>query len=86
MAKGGGSAYERTFLGIAITVTFVWAVATLVQVIFPAHVVPTSINLVMGTVATGFFGGALVSSRRGSNGAPKPPTPFRRDSEEPDEK
>lgn len=71
MARRSGSAYERTFLGIAVTVTVVWAVATLVQVAFPAHVVPLTVNATMGIVATGFFGGALVAGRRSaSNGTP----------------
>lgn len=62
--RSTSSAYERTFLGIAITVVVVWTIATLVQVAFPNHVVPVSVNVVMGTVATAFFGGALLSSRR----------------------
>ena len=65
MGKGNGSsAYERVFLGIAVTVTAVWSLATIVQVISPAHPVPETANLTMGTVAAAFFGGALISSRR----------------------
>lgn len=76
--RRGGSAYERTFLGIAVTVTVVWAVATLVQVAFPAHVVPLTVNATMGIVATGFFGGALVAGRRSNgNGSGPPKTPQR---------
>jgi hypothetical protein len=67
----GISAFERTFLGIAITVTVVWAVATLVQVAFPRHIVPFSVNAIMGTVATSFFSGAFLAGRkrREGNGA-----------------
>lgn len=66
--RSRGSAYERTFLGIAITVTAVWAVATLFQVVSPSHVVPNTVNYVMGIVATGFFGGALIAGRKNGNG------------------
>lgn len=69
MAGRSGSAYERTFLGIAITVTVVWAVATLVQVAFPGHVVPLGVNAAMGAVATAFFGGAIAAGRKGPNGS-----------------
>jgi hypothetical protein len=64
LGSNGSSAYEKTFLGIAITVAAVWAIATLVQVAFPSHVVPLSVNAIMGTVATSFFGGAFVAGRR----------------------
>lgn len=70
MAKRGflggetSSAYERTFLGIAVTVAAVWAIATLVQVAFPSHVVPLSVNAIMGTVSASFFGGAALAGRR----------------------
>jgi hypothetical protein len=60
----GVSAYERTLLGIALTVTAVWAIATLVQVAYPRHVVPLSVNAIMGTVATSFFSGAFLAGRR----------------------
>lgn len=68
MEKNSGSAYERTFLGIAITVALVWTIATIVQVIFPRHAVPVSVNAIMGIVATSFFGGAVFQSRRNGNG------------------
>jgi MFS-type transporter involved in bile tolerance (Atg22 family) len=61
------SAYERVFLGIAITVTIVWSVATLVQIAFPTRVVPEYANFIMMTVAGGFFGGAVLSSKRNVN-------------------
>jgi hypothetical protein len=73
--RGQSAAHERVFLGIAITVTVVWAVATLVQVIDPKHQVPTYANLVMMTVAGSFFGGAVWAGRK--NGTP-PDTPTRR--------
>lgn len=60
-----GGAYEKVFLGIAITVTAVWTVANLVQVILPNRPVPSYVNIVMMAVATSFFGGAVISSRRG---------------------
>jgi len=58
------------FLGIAVTVTLVWAVATVVQIVSPDHVVPEYANLVMMTVAGSFFGGAVISARakKKSNG------------------
>lgn len=58
------SAYERTCLGIAITVTAVWAIATLVQIVAPSHPVPVTVSATMGIVATGFFSGAYFWSRR----------------------
>lgn len=61
---GVGRAYERVFLAIAIVVTVVWAMATLVQVAYPAHPVPQYANLVMMIVAGSFFGGAVVVGRR----------------------
>lgn len=81
MPKGEQSAYERVFLGIAITVTVVWAIATLVQVVSPTHQVPTYANLVMMTVAGSFFGGAVIAGRKrngngngnGSQNSPPPP-------------
>lgn len=79
IGRGPDSAYERTFLGIAILVAVLWAAATAIQVAFPSHVVPESLNIIMGTVATAFFGGALVSSsRRRPPFEEEPPPPRRR--------
>lgn len=58
------TAYEKVFLGIAITVTIVWAIATVVQVVDPSRDVPEYANLVMMTVAGSFFGGAVVTARK----------------------
>lgn len=66
MAEGSSFAltpYERVFLGIAIIVTLIWAVATVVQIAYPNRVVPEYANLVMMTVAGSFFGGAVLTSR-----------------------
>lgn len=63
-----GSATEHVLLGIACVVTFVWAVATMVQVFVPSHPVPGYANLVMMTVASFFFGGAILSGRKNGNG------------------
>lgn len=59
----GLTPYERVFLGIAVTVTIVWAIATAVQIITPSRPVPEYANLVMMTVAGSFFGGAVITSR-----------------------
>jgi hypothetical protein len=56
--------YERTLLGIAVTITAVWALATIVQVFIPSRVVPSYANLLMMTVAGAFFGGAMLASKR----------------------
>lgn len=63
------TAHERVYLGIAVTVTAVWAIATLVQVVFPERVVPSYANVIMGIVAAAFFGASVVKSRRNGNGA-----------------
>lgn len=75
------TAYERTFLGIAILVACVWAIANLVQIALPDHAVPQSVNVVMMAVAGAFFGGAVVSGRKGS----KPQALNGDDPEDPDE-
>lgn len=62
------TAHERVYLGIAVTVTAVWTVATLVQVAFPERVVPGYANVIMGIVAAAFFGASVVQSRRNGNG------------------
>lgn len=53
---------------VGCTVTGVWAVAVLVQVFSPAHVVPTEVHAIMLTVAAGFFGGAALAAKRNGNG------------------
>lgn len=55
-----------------MTVTIVWTVATLVQVVDPGRVVPTYANVIMGIVATAFFGASVVVARkRNGNGGGK---------------
>lgn len=61
-------AYERVFLGIAITVTAIWAIGTMVQIIIPTRAVPEYANFIMMTVAGAFFGGTIISSRRRNEG------------------
>lgn len=62
-------AQEKVYLGIAVTVTAVWVIATLVQVAFPERVVPTYVNIIMVTVAAAFFGAhGVKSARRNGNG------------------
>lgn len=59
----GLTPYERVFLGIAISVTALWVIATVVQLIAPSRTVPEYVNVVMMTVAGSFFGGAVLTSR-----------------------
>jgi hypothetical protein len=58
------AAREKVLLGIGCAVTAVWAVAVLVQVIFPSHVVPYEVHGIMLVIASGFFGSAAVAGRR----------------------
>lgn len=51
-----------------MTVTIVWTIATLVQVVDPSREVPTYANVIMGIVATAFFGASVVVGKR-RNGA-----------------
>lgn len=75
LPKREQSAYERVFLGIATTVTIVWSIANLVQVVSPVRQAPTSVNVIMGIVATSFFGAAVYAGRRAErNGNGKPRT------------
>lgn len=57
-------AYELVFLGLAILIAIIWAVATIVQIIDPSRAVPLYANLMMAAVSGSFFGGAVISSRR----------------------
>lgn len=69
MPSPKGDARDRVLRGIAVTVTAVWVVATLVQVIDPTRQVPNTVNVVMGMVVSALFGAAAVrSSRRNGNG------------------
>ena len=69
MPSPKGDARDRVLRGIAVTVTGVWVVATLVQVIDPTRQVPNTVNVVMGMVVSALFGAAAVrSSRRNGNG------------------
>jgi len=64
VAASRDTARDRVLRGIAITVTAVWVVATVVQVIDPARQVPPTVNVIMGMVVSALFGAAAVSSRR----------------------
>lgn len=66
---GAGGMLYLVF-GIAVLIASVWAIATLVAVVFPSHPVPPSVNAVMGAAVTAAFGLAgILATRR--NGAPK---------------
>ncbi len=63
------AAKDRVLRGIALTVTAVWVVATLVQVVDPTRQVPNTVNVIMGMVVSALFGAAAIShSRRNGNG------------------
>lgn len=64
--------YERTFLAIAATVTILWAIATLVQIVTPTRPVPPALKYVMMSVAGCFFGGSVLSAYRRKNGSDDP--------------
>lgn len=66
--KGPGRGHEYVLLGMAVLIAVVWATATLVQVVFPGHVVPTEVHFVMMSVSAFFFGGSVFSAWRGGNG------------------
>ena len=60
---------DKVLRGIAVTVTGVWVVATLVQVIDPSRQVPNTVNVVMGMIVSALFGAAAVRvGRRNGNG------------------
>lgn len=63
-----GDSREKVLRGIAVTVTGVWVVATLVQVIDPSRQVPSTVNVVMGMVVSALFGAAAIHSRRNGDG------------------
>ncbi|HSE43747.1 MAG TPA: hypothetical protein VLA89_00305 [Gemmatimonadales bacterium] len=66
-----GREHELVLLGLAVLIALVWATATLVQVVFPSHAVPTEVHFVMMSVAAFFFGGSVFTSiwkRNGKNG------------------
>lgn len=66
--KGPGREHEFVLLGMAVLIAIVWAIATLVQVVFPGHVVPTEVHFVMMSVAAFFFGGSVFTAWRSGNG------------------
>jgi len=69
MPSPKGDARDRVLRGIAVTVTAVWVVATMVQVVDPTRQVPNTVNVVMGMVVSALFGAAAVrSGRRNGNG------------------
>lgn len=57
-----GREYEYVLLGLAVLISLVWATATLVQVVFPDHRVPTEVHFVMMSVAAFFFGGSVFTA------------------------
>jgi hypothetical protein len=61
---------ETVVLGIAVTVTAVWVIATLVQVLDPAREVPAAVNGIMGAVVSVLIGTSVASAARrgGKNG------------------
>lgn len=65
-------AYERVFLAIAVAVSAVWLTAQVVQILYPSHESPSSLNTVMVSVAATFFSGSVISTavrkRRNGNG------------------
>ena len=66
-SKDGGR--DRLLLGISVTVTGVWVVATLVQVIDPHRQVPPTVNAIMGIIVTALFSTYGVRTiRRNGNG------------------
>lgn len=55
--------------GIALTITAVWAFANIAAVIDPSRPVPGPTNVIMGVVASAFFGAGVVADvRRKRNG------------------
>lgn len=62
---------ERVLLTLGCIIGGVWAIAVLVQVAFPNHVVPTEVHAVMLVLVPLLFGSAAWQARR--NG--KTPTP-----------
>lgn len=66
----GGLLY--VVFGIAVVITFVWVIATLVAVVFPSHPVSTAVNATMGSAVTAAFALAgILASRRGGDGEGK---------------
>lgn len=63
-----GKNYDTVLLFIACTTTILWVITIVVQMIFPGHPAPDSVNTVMIIVAGGFFGGAAVSNLTKNNG------------------
>jgi hypothetical protein len=63
---------ERVLRGIAVTVTAVWVITTLAQVIDPHRQVPETVNYIFGIVVSSLFGAAAIKSRNkngnGKNG------------------
>lgn len=50
--------------GIALTVTAVWAIANIVQVVDPSRPVSALTHGIMATVASAFFGAGMLSDIR----------------------
>lgn len=60
---------DKVLRGIAVTVTAVWVVSTIVQVADPSRQVPGTVNVIMGMIVSALFGAAAVrTGRRNGNG------------------
>ena len=72
MPRGGNELVDwllYALFGIAILVTIVWSIVTIIAAIVPSHPVQPDVNLVMGGTVTAAFGlvGVIVN-RRDRNG------------------
>lgn len=59
---------ERVLRGIAVTVTAVWVITTLAQLIDPTRQVPETVNYIFGIVVSSLFGAAAIRGRKNGNG------------------
>lgn len=59
---------EKVLRGIAVTVTAVWVITTLAQVVDPHRQVPETVNYIFGIVVSSLFGAAAIRSRKNGNG------------------
>ena len=51
---------------IAMTVTFVWALAVIAQIIDPSREVPGTVHYIMGALVSALFGISAISKRNGN--------------------
>lgn len=59
---------EKVLRGIAVTVTAVWVITTLAQVLDPHRQVPETVNYIFGIVVSSLFGAAAIRGRNKGNG------------------